>query len=110
MKVAYYSPLPPERSGVADYSALLVPELAQHVDLHVQKRGRRRPARGADVSIYHVGNNPDVHGWIVEALRRRIRGCLAVRRGRGRRDGPRHRHRRRRARVRCVLHGCGGGR
>ena len=70
MKVAYYSPLPPERSGVADYSALLVPELARRVDLHVQKRGRRRPARGADVSVYHVGNNPDVHGWIVEALRR----------------------------------------
>jgi glycosyltransferase involved in cell wall biosynthesis len=62
--------MPPERSGVADYSALLVPELAGRVDLHVQKRGRRRPARGADVSVYHVGNNPDVHGWIVEALRR----------------------------------------
>jgi glycosyltransferase involved in cell wall biosynthesis len=70
MKVAYYSPLPPDRSGVADYSALLVPELAKRVDLHVQKRGRRRPSRGADVRIYHVGNNPDVHGWIVEALRR----------------------------------------
>jgi glycosyltransferase involved in cell wall biosynthesis len=70
MKVAYYSPLPPERSGVADYSALLVPELAKRIELHVQKRGRRRPARGADVCLYHVGNNPDVHGWIVEALRR----------------------------------------
>jgi glycosyltransferase involved in cell wall biosynthesis len=70
MKVAYYSPLPPDRSGVADYSALLVPELAKRVDLHVQKRGRRRPPRGADVCLYHVGNNPDVHGWIVEALRR----------------------------------------
>jgi glycosyltransferase involved in cell wall biosynthesis len=70
MKVAYYSPLPPDRSGVADYSALLVPELAKRVDLHVQKRGRRRPSRGADVCLYHVGNNPDVHGWIVEALRR----------------------------------------
>ena len=70
MKVAYYSPMAPDRSGVADYSALLVPELAKRVDLHVQGRGRRRPARGADVSLYHVGNNPDVHGWIVEALRR----------------------------------------
>jgi glycosyltransferase involved in cell wall biosynthesis len=69
VKAAYYSPMPPERSGVADYSALLVPELAKRVDLHVQKRGRRR-ARGADVCLYHVGNNPDVHGWIVEALRR----------------------------------------
>lgn len=70
MKVAYYSPMPPERSGVADYSALLAPELAKHVELHVQRRGRRRPARGASVSVYHIGNNPDVHGWIVEAMRR----------------------------------------
>ena len=27
MRVAYYSPLPPSRSGIADYSALLLPEL-----------------------------------------------------------------------------------
>ncbi len=69
MKVAYYSPLPPERSGVSDYSALLVPELGRRLDLHLQKRGRKRPPRDADVSLYHVGNNPDAHGWIVEALR-----------------------------------------
>jgi glycosyltransferase involved in cell wall biosynthesis len=70
VQVAYYSPMPPERSGVADYSALLLPELAARIDVHVQKRGRRRPPRGADVLLYHVGNNPDAHGWIVEALRR----------------------------------------
>ena len=69
MKVAYYSPLPPEPSGVADYSALLLPELRRHLDVHVQKRGRKRPPRGADVSVYHIGNNPDAHGWILEALR-----------------------------------------
>lgn len=71
MKVAYYSPMPPERSGVADYSALLVPELAKHVDLHVQRRGRKRPPRDADVLLYHLGNDPDAHGWILEALRGR---------------------------------------
>jgi glycosyltransferase involved in cell wall biosynthesis len=71
MKVAYYSPLPPERSGISDYSALLVPELAERVELHVQRRGRRRPPRDADVCLYQVGNNADVHGWIVEALRAR---------------------------------------
>ena len=37
MKVAYYSPLPPERSGIADYSALLLPAL--------QRASRRRRAR-----------------------------------------------------------------
>jgi glycosyltransferase involved in cell wall biosynthesis len=32
--------------------------------------GRRRPPRGTDLCLYHVGNDPDAHGWIVEALRR----------------------------------------
>ncbi len=71
MKVAYFSPMPPERSGIADYSALLVPVLGKRVDLHVVRRGRRRAPRGVDVCLYHVGNNPDAHGWIVDALRRR---------------------------------------
>jgi glycosyltransferase involved in cell wall biosynthesis len=71
MKVAYYSPLPPERTGIADYSALLVPELAKRVGVHLQRRGRRRPPRDADVCLYHVGNDADAHGWIVEALRAR---------------------------------------
>ena len=71
MKVAYYSPLPPEKTGVADYSALLVPALRKHVDVAVARRGRWRAPRGADVALYHVGNNPDAHAWIVDALRRR---------------------------------------
>ncbi len=70
MKVAYYSPLPPEPSGVADYSALLLPQLRRRLDVHVMPRGRRRPPRGTDVCLYHIGNDPDAHGWIVEALRR----------------------------------------
>lgn len=32
-RVAYLSPLPPERSGIADYSRELLPYLAHHVDL-----------------------------------------------------------------------------
>jgi glycosyltransferase involved in cell wall biosynthesis len=70
VRVAYYSPLPPERSGIADYSALLLPELGRRVDLVVARRGRRRPPRGTDLPLYHVGNDPEAHGWIVEALRR----------------------------------------
>ena len=31
MKVAYHSPLPPETSGIADYSALLLPALERLV-------------------------------------------------------------------------------
>jgi glycosyltransferase involved in cell wall biosynthesis len=71
VKVAYYSPLPPERSGIADYSALLLPALAERIDVDVVRRGSLRRRRRADVSLYHVGNDPEAHGWIVEALRRR---------------------------------------
>ena len=35
VKVAYYSPLPPERSGIADYSALLLPALRERVEVLV---------------------------------------------------------------------------
>ncbi len=70
MKVAYFSPLPPERSGIADYSALLLPALRERVDVVVAERGKTKPPRGVDLCVYHVGNNPDVHGWIVDALRR----------------------------------------
>jgi glycosyltransferase involved in cell wall biosynthesis len=69
--VAYYSPLPPETSGIADYSALLLPALRERIDVEVVKHGRTRPPRGTDVSLYHVGNSPEAHAWIVDALRRR---------------------------------------
>ena len=71
MKVAYYSPMPPERSGIADYSRLLLPALRERIDVEVVRRGRKRPPRGTDLALYHVGNNPDAHGWIVDALRQR---------------------------------------
>jgi glycosyltransferase involved in cell wall biosynthesis len=71
MKVAYYSPLPPSRSGIADYSALLLPELEQRIDLAVARPGRFRREPAADIALYHVGNDAEAHGWIVEALRRR---------------------------------------
>jgi len=70
VKVAYFSPFPPERTGVADYSALLAPALSRRLDVAVQRRGRKRAPRSADVCLYHVGNNPDAHAWIVDALRR----------------------------------------
>ncbi len=71
MKVAYYSPLPPERSGIADYSALLLPALARRIEVAVARRGSRRAPRGTDLALYHVGNDPEHHWWIVEALRKR---------------------------------------
>ncbi len=71
MRAAYYSPLPPSRSGIADYSALLLPALEPHLDLVVARPGRFRRPPKADICVYHVGNDPEAHGWIVEALQRR---------------------------------------
>jgi hypothetical protein len=67
VKIAYYSPMPPERTGIADYSVLLLDALRGRVDVDVARRGKG--ARG-DVSLYHLGNSPEAHGWILEALRR----------------------------------------
>jgi glycosyltransferase involved in cell wall biosynthesis len=48
--VGYYAPLPPARTGVADYAAALLEALRQH--------GRVEPgARAADIGLYHMGNN-----------------------------------------------------
>ena len=69
MKVAYYSPLPPSRSGIADYSTLLLPALRERIEVVVAEQGKRAPA--ADVALYHIGNDPDAHGWIVDALAKR---------------------------------------
>jgi len=70
VRVAYFSPLPPERSGIADYSALLLPALEERLDVVVPRRGTTKAPRGTDVTLYHVGNNPEAHAWIVDALRR----------------------------------------
>src|SRR5207245_6621847 len=71
MRVAYYSPLPPSRSGIADYSALLLPALPERIEVALARPGRFRRAPRGDVTLYHVGNDAKAHGWIVEALRRR---------------------------------------
>ncbi len=70
MKVTIFSPMPPERSGIADYTELLLPALRARCEVAVARRGARRPPRGTSLCVYHVGNNPDAHGWIVRALRR----------------------------------------
>ena len=64
MRVSYYSPMPPSHSGIADYSALLLPALRERIEVV-------EPGRDADVALYHVGNDPAAHGWIVDALRKR---------------------------------------
>jgi len=48
----------------------LLPALGRLVELEIVRRGKTRPV-AADVALYHVGNDPEAHGWIVDALRRR---------------------------------------
>jgi glycosyltransferase involved in cell wall biosynthesis len=61
--VGFFSPLPPARSGVADHSAELLRALEDFPDEPlgaVEVNGR-----DADVSLYHLGNNP-LHGEIYQ--------------------------------------------
>lgn len=89
MRLAWFSPLPPSRSGIADYSAELLPALAGHLEveafvddgLQVEEplatRFAVRPHRAFpalweagryDAVLYHVGNNPDYHAGISRML------------------------------------------
>ena len=92
MRIAYFSPLPPSRSGIADYSAELLPALAEQ-DLEVElfvddglrvdaELSSRFPVRGHrafpalhaagryDAAVYQIGNNVDYHAGIYEMLLR----------------------------------------
>ncbi len=51
MTIGYFSPLPPARTGVADYSAELLRALEPIGAVKVN-------AHDADVPLYHLGNNP----------------------------------------------------
>ena len=93
-RLAYVSPLPPERSGIADYSAALAPELARYYDVELvvdqadareddDTRPRdarldalpRRPvdwlrqhAHDYDRVLYHFGNAP-MHRHMFDLIR-----------------------------------------
>ncbi|MBV9770420.1 MAG: glycosyltransferase [Bryobacterales bacterium] len=59
LKVAFFSPLPPARSGIADYSAALLEELQKLVDVRVFSSAPASFNPGDfDVTLYQVGNNP----------------------------------------------------
>jgi glycosyltransferase involved in cell wall biosynthesis/predicted SAM-dependent methyltransferase len=76
-KLAFVSPLPPERTGIADYSAELLPELAKHYDIEVvvaqehisnawvrsncpvrNSKWLRANASRMDRVLYQFGNSP----------------------------------------------------
>ena len=51
MKISYYSPMPPARSGIADYSNWLVRELRRQAEVEVN------PETPTGRAVYHIGNN-----------------------------------------------------
>ncbi len=87
MRLAYFSPLPPSKSGIADYSAELLPYLAKGADITVfveqadevrlNQHREDYAVRSAthfdeihsqqpfDLCIYHQGNNPH-HEFVYE--------------------------------------------
>src|SRR6185503_19174941 len=92
MKLAYFSPLNPQPSGISDYSEELLPYLAERAQLTLFVDGFR-PTNPAllsqfecidyhrdgidakqldafDAVIYHLGNDHRYHSRIVETMRR----------------------------------------
>ena len=66
MRVAFFSPLPPARSGIADYSEALIESLKPLVELEVFSSPRQSfDAARFDIALYHVGNNGH-HGFVYE--------------------------------------------
>ena len=84
MRVAWWSPLPPQRSGIADYSAMLLPHLAQELEIVAvvddlvasqvsapagvpivpASRYLAGDAGSCAVDIYQMGNHHQFHGYM----------------------------------------------
>ena len=69
MRLAVWSPLPPSRSGIADYVAESLPVLARHFDVVAVTDDRADPP-SADLHLYHLGNSP-AHAFVYRAARAR---------------------------------------
>ena len=93
MKLAYFSPLGPQRSGISDYSEELLPHLAAGADITLfvdgfhpvnreltsrfeirDYRRQRSSLRGLeqfDAVVYHMGNDHRYHAGILDAMQKR---------------------------------------
>ncbi len=67
MRVAFFSPLPPAKSGIADYSAALLDSLKGRADVDVFSAAPMEfdPSR-YDALLYQIGNNSD-HAFVYDA-------------------------------------------
>ena len=93
MKLAYFSPLGPQRSGISDYSEELLPHLAEGAEITLfvdgfhpsnreltsrfkvcDYRRQRSNLRGLDqfdAVLYHMGNDHRYHAGILDAMQQR---------------------------------------
>lgn len=91
MRLAYFSPLPPAASGIADYSAELLPYLAAEIDVELfadapapsvaglpvhSYRSFAPRAAEFDLPVYHMGNSP-LHAYIY-ATAQQIPGLVVL--------------------------------
>jgi glycosyltransferase involved in cell wall biosynthesis len=84
-RLAFVSPLPPQRSGVADYAAGILPGLAKRYEITLvseaapelpgpklswvdaRRGGWRKAIEACDLALYQMGNHP-LHGFVFDAL------------------------------------------
>ena len=93
MKLAYFSPLGPQRSGISDYSEELLPHLGEAAEITLfvdgfqplnreltssfevcdyrRQRSTLRQLERFDAVVYHMGNDHRYHAGILEAMRHR---------------------------------------
>jgi glycosyltransferase involved in cell wall biosynthesis/SAM-dependent methyltransferase len=66
VRVAFFSPLPPAKSGIADYSAVLLDHLKRFADVEAfaSRPAEFDPSR-FDAILYQLGNNPH-HTFVYE--------------------------------------------
>ncbi|HTQ55416.1 MAG TPA: glycosyltransferase [Bryobacteraceae bacterium] len=70
MRVAFFSPLPPSRSGIADYSEVLVEHLKPLAAVETfSSADQPFDAARFDIAVYQLGNNP-YHGFVYETALR----------------------------------------
>lgn len=69
MRIAFLSPLPPTRSGVAHYAAMMLPALKRRFDVTAFGSAEGYRAGDFDIVIYQLGNNPHHEFVFAEAMR-----------------------------------------
>src|SRR5713101_4664543 len=67
MRVSFFSPLPPSKSGIADYSQTLIAHLSRLADLKVLSTAA--DPCPSDAALYQIGNNTH-HDFVYETALR----------------------------------------